>query len=369
MLTATLRAADRLLHVEFGDGEALDFPFLWLRDNCPSGFHPQTAEREFDLTQAPRAPRVSDARVEGDALVLDWAEDGHVSRFPEAWLRAVAPGRRRLDPAAVPPTLWHGPLGDALPRADAAALLTSDAALLDWAVATKRCGVSIVQGLADDAEAGLDVARRLGFLRETNFGRHFDVESKPDPNNLAYTSHRLPPHTDLPNQEMPPGWQFLHCLANEAQGGGSEFLDGFAAAEALRGEDAEAFRLLSETTIPFRFHDAGFDIRKRAPVIELDEAGALVEIRFNAHIADVLDLPPASVEPWYRAYRRLMEITRDPARLTTLRLGAGDMAAFDNRRILHGREAFDPTTGYRRLRGGYVDRGEVDSRIRVLSRG
>ena len=41
------------------------------------------------------------------------------------------------------------------------------------------------------------------------------------------------------------------------------------------------------------------------------------------------------------------------------------MAAFDNRRILHGREAFDPNTGFRHLRGCYVDRGEFDSRLRI----
>lgn len=78
--------------------------------------------------------------------------------------------------------------------------------------------------MADDVEAGIDVARRIGFLRETNFGTTFEVISKPNPNNLAYTSHALPLHTDLANQELPPGFQFLHCLANEAEGGGSTFV-------------------------------------------------------------------------------------------------------------------------------------------------
>ncbi|MFO6465778.1 TauD/TfdA family dioxygenase [Jannaschia sp. KMU-145] len=39
---------------------------------------------------------------------------------------------------------------------------------------------------------------------------------------------------------------------------------------------------------------------------------------------------------------------------------------FDNRRILHGRAAFDPSTGARHLRGCYVDRGEFDARLRML---
>jgi gamma-butyrobetaine dioxygenase len=44
------------------------------------------------------------------------------------------------------------------------------------------------------------------------------------------------------------------------------------------------------------------------------------------------------------------------------------MVVFDNRRVLHGRAAFDPATGHRHLQGFYVDRGEFDSRLRVLAR-
>ncbi|SJM32767.1 TauD/TfdA family dioxygenase [Mesorhizobium delmotii] len=49
-------------------------------------------------------------------------------------------------------------------------------------------------------------------------------------------------------------------------------------------------------------------------------------------------------------------------------LKAGEMAVFDNRRVLHGRQSFNPNTGLRHLRRCYVDRGEFQSRIRVLSR-
>lgn len=44
------------------------------------------------------------------------------------------------------------------------------------------------------------------------------------------------------------------------------------------------------------------------------------------------------------------------------------LVAFDNRRILHGREPFDTTAGVRRLRGTYLDSDEVYSRMRVLRR-
>jgi len=44
------------------------------------------------------------------------------------------------------------------------------------------------------------------------------------------------------------------------------------------------------------------------------------------------------------------------------------MVVFDNRRILHGRDSFDPSTGIRHFRGCYVDRGEFRSRLRLLGR-
>jgi len=44
------------------------------------------------------------------------------------------------------------------------------------------------------------------------------------------------------------------------------------------------------------------------------------------------------------------------------------MVAFDNRRVLHGRTAFDAMSGDRHLRGYYIEQNEIDSRVRVLSR-
>jgi gamma-butyrobetaine dioxygenase len=44
------------------------------------------------------------------------------------------------------------------------------------------------------------------------------------------------------------------------------------------------------------------------------------------------------------------------------------MLTFDNRRVLHGRTAFDPNSGPRHLQGTYLDRDLVLSRLRVLDR-
>ncbi len=246
--------------------------------------------------------------------------------------------------------------------------MASDTALDAWMRDSARLGLSIIEGLPDSIDAGIAVAERIGFLRQTNFGRVFEVVSMPKPNNLAYTAIALPLHTDLPNQEVPPGFQFLHCLANAAEGGGSIFADGFAIAEDLRLEDPASFELLCSVPIPFRFHDDGYDIRVHEPVIILDRSGAVTELRYNAHIAGIFDMPAEIMADYYRAYRALMARTRDPRYRLSFRLEPGEMVVFDNRRTLHGREAFDPASGFRHLHGCYVDRGEFLSRLRVLAR-
>ncbi len=351
------------------DGAAVSFPYIWLRDNCPSAFHPQTHERVGDLMAFDPDCKPTEVRVVADHLEIVWADDGHVSRFPLAWLAARRPGRPRPDPAEIAPIPWRGdkPIGS-ISRFPAEVLLRDDGALCDWMTQTAAHGLSIVDGLGDDIEAGMDVARRIGFLRRTNFGTTFEVVNRPDPNNLAYTSVALPLHTDLPNQEFPPGFQFLHCVANEAKGGESVFADGFALAADLKATDEAAFRLLSTVPIPFRFHDDDTDIRVRAPVIALNAEGAVTELRYNAHIADQFDMDAGILPAYYRAYRTLMAMTRSPAYRITFKLNGGEMVVFDNRRVLHGRARFDPNTGFRHLHGCYVDRGEFNSRLRVLNR-
>ena len=44
------------------------------------------------------------------------------------------------------------------------------------------------------------------------------------------------------------------------------------------------------------------------------------------------------------------------------------MIAFDNRRVLHGRNAFNPNSGRRHLQGTYLDLDLLESRLRVLAR-
>ena len=355
----------RTLSVQWTDGASTEFPYLFLRDNDPAGFHPQTRERLFDLLEVPEDLTASTAIIDGSDIAITWSGSGE-TRIASDWLAAHRPGSRLTDPADVPADLWDSSYGARMVTAAASDLLQDDDALRDWLIATKATGLSIVTEIADDEDAALAIGERIGFLRETNFGRTFRVETMPDPNNLAYTSEALPLHTDLPNQELPPGFQLLHCERNGAEGGGSTFMDAFNVAEEVRKADPDAFHLLSSIPVPYRFTDRTTDIRIHRPVINLDERGRVHDVRYNAHLMAALDMPAETMVAYYSAFRLFMAETRKAHHLVTLKLAPGDMAVFDNRRIMHGRTAFDPQSGHRLLRGFYVDRGEWDSRIRTL---
>jgi gamma-butyrobetaine dioxygenase len=68
------------------------------------------------------------------------------------------------------------------------------------------------------------------------------------------------------------------------------------------------------------------------------------------------------------AMRVFTQVAHDPRFMISSAFTPGDLVGFDNRRILHGRDAFDPGAGRRRLRGCYMDHDDLFSRLRVLRR-
>jgi len=160
-------------------------------------------------------------------------------------------------------------------------------------------------------------------------------------------------------------------VRNDAVGGGSVLADGFKVAEDLRNEAPEAFRLLAEHPVEFHFHDQSCDIAAAAPTIALDGSGTIEQIRFNNWLRANLSVPEDVVAAFYGAFGAFDAFwlrLRNPRYHLTLRLAAGDTLAYDNRRVLHGRESFDPNTGHRHLQGCYITADDVMSRLRLLDR-
>ena len=63
-----------------------------------------------------------------------------------------------------------------------------------------------------------EVVDLFGYVRETNYGRHFEVRTEVNPTNLAFSSLGLQAHTDNPYRDPVPTLQVLYCLENSAGG-------------------------------------------------------------------------------------------------------------------------------------------------------
>ncbi len=365
----SLQQTEHALRIVWSDAVSTTFHYLWLRDNCSTAFHPDTHERNFDQLSVSAAIHPLQVSIENDTLRIHWSEQEHHSVFTFDWLRQHAYANGFRASSDNPSVSWDQDFLERIPSADYAELMRSDEALYHWMRRLDRDGLSLVRNMpASEADALTQIATRVDYQRQTNFGVTFEVRSVPKPINLAYTALALPLHTDLANQETPPGYQFLHCLINDSTGGESVFADGLRVLEDLRAENPEHFQLLATHAIPFRFEDESHEILHHHPVINVDYFGQIVEIKYNAHLADIFDLPEAIMHAYYLAYRDLMARLRAPKYRIQFALKSGEMAVFDNRRVLHGRTAFDPSSGLRHLRGCYVDRTEFKSRLRVLAR-
>ncbi|WP_460130346.1 gamma-butyrobetaine dioxygenase [Pseudomonas sp. H1_D05] len=362
--------ADRVA-IEWADGRVSPFHHVWLRDNCPC---PQcvynvTREQVFEIVDVAEDLKPAAAHIDTDGcLRIDW-QDGHLSRFDPGWLRAHAyDDESRAERLAGKPKsyLWRSDLQ--LPVFEYAALMNDNAALLQWLLAVRDIGLTQVRGVPTEAGSLKLIAQRISFIRESNFGVLFNVQSKADADSNAYTAFNLPLHTDLPTRELQPGLQFLHCLVNDAEGGESIFVDGFAIADALRSEDPASFQALCEIPVEFRNKDRHSDYRCLAPIIALDALGRVAEIRMANFLRGAFDTSVEQMPVLYRAYRRFIAMTREPRFRLMQRLNPGELWCFDNRRTLHARNAFDPATGARHFQGCYIDRDELLSRILVLQR-
>jgi alpha-ketoglutarate-dependent taurine dioxygenase len=368
MNISDVQRGERAATITWADRSVTEYPFIWLRDNDPNELHPDTQERIFDLTSVD-LDISPDSLCTGDGeLIVQWPDRTEPSLYIGDWLFRHRPGGARHDPSCSEQTLWNRETMTDLPRVDAADCRRSPDVLKDALLTAKRFGLLIIEGLEDNLESGEAFGDLIGFKRESNFGVMFEVISKPDPNNLAYTSMALPLHTDLPNQDVIPGYQFVHSYRNGASGGENVFADGFRICADLAKEQPQEFELLKSVEIPWRFHDESCDIRRHRPIISQRADGDFDAFVFNAHIADLPDMETDALYDFYAAYRNLMIRVRDPLYAVHCMLAPGEMAMFDNTRILHGRTAFDPSSGDRHLRGYYIEKNEVDSRIRVLSR-
>ncbi len=76
----------------------------------------------------------------------------------------------------------------------------------------------------------------------------------------------------------------------------------------------------------------------------------------------------AEMSAFYETRKLFAELIYSTQNTVEFKLEPGQLAMFDNYRVLHGRRAFDASEGERHMRQAYMDRDTVSSRQKVLMR-
>jgi len=214
----------------------------------------------------------------------------------------------------------------------------------------------------------VNFANSIGSIRRTNFGEFFDVKSKPNPNDLAYTSLPLAPHTDNPYRNPVPCIQMLHCIENEVSGGFSTLVDGYTVTQKLKDEFPDFYKILSETKVRFQFIDQTVVLENWAEMIQLDENENFKQVRFSPRLDFVPLLDKEKLELYYTARKKISELYNSDKYRIEFKLSKGDLLMMDNHRLLHGRTMYDANEGNRFLQGCYIDYDSTEGKLKHLKR-
>ena len=361
------------LKIIWSDGKESEFNYMWLRDNCPTAHDKDSRHRMFNILDISQDinPKNYSVNNEGN-LEIEWSEGNHKSCYDPKWLRDNCYTIKNKKKYVSPYQLWDNSLERNLESIyiDHDEIISSDEGLIKWLELLHHKGIAIVKNAPSEKKSAFPVLNRISHTRETFFKTPFEVINIPKPNNSAYTAHALRNHMDLPWFELPPGYQFLHCLINAAKGGDSSAIDGFAVADYLRKNEKEIFETL--VSIPLKFRDKDYTQESHrsfhAPAISLTKDKDYHDIRFSVATMDALDCHPDVMEKVYKAHHRFGNLLHDDKFQINFRLEPGDIFSFNNRRVLHGRTAFDPNSGHRHLQGYYMDRDEIIGRLNFLKK-
>ena len=359
------------IKINWEDKKISKFHFLWLRDNCSTAIHPDSNMRKFNLLTISKNIKPKKIKHDQNKLVVYWNENDHISYYDLKWLRDHCYTELNSKEFRSPYFLWNNELKNNFETItlDYNDIVNKREKLIHWISLLNEYGLVIIKNSPTKKKSAFKILNMISHHRETFFGTPFEVINIPKPNNQAYTADALTNHTDLPYYEYVPGYQFLHCLINDAVGGNSTVVDGFAVASHLRQYEKEIFNLL--TTIQVKFKDNDFTQKAirvlHSPIITLTKDQDFNDIRMNMGAMGVIDVHPNKMKKFYEAYRFFISLLHDEKFMIEFRLSSGDIFCFNNRRVLHGRKAFDPNSGRRHLQGYYVERDDLIARLNYFN--
>lgn len=355
---------------------------ILLRDSCRCDqcIDPSTKQRTFSFHEIPDNVQARDGgKTDDGRTILKWENDingfdEHFSTFSLAELQAVARGGTMSLVRDDQPKLteqWDATsIAEKLMTMSYEDYMSSDKHLLIFLKALKRDGLAFVKGVPSPTESIKQIVERIGPIRNTFYGSTWDVKSKPNAENVAYTDKELGFHMDLLYMDSPPHLQYLHCIQNTCTGGESRFIDCIRARGIMESEHPEQADLLQRVHFRYHYQNMGHFYTSRRPVFTIKD-----RLWWSPPFVNTVSFDPTkageskSIPEVLSAVKLFASILDRKDLVYQTKMEEGVCVIFENTRILHARSAFDVNSGNRWLRGAYLDRQPLNSTYSRLTRG
>lgn len=368
------------------DGKEFKYDWMFLRDSCQCSkcvdassrqkFH-RTTDVPFNISPKNNGIRILDNNL----LEIIWNQslidqkqenDIHRSLYSSTWLRTYSTAENIASARYnnCPYVLWNrNDIEKINLQINCNDYLHSDKEFYRTLKCLNDYGIAFINNVQGESTIER-LVERIGEIYHTFYGKTWDVRSVPNATNVAYTSQHLGLHMDLLYFEAPPGLQFLHSLANNVIGGASYFADSFRAAEILRQNDPESFNILCSYPVTFHYKNVGRHFHFTRTTFVLDK------FSLDNRIDHVNYAPPFQApfesdtskpdfRRFIRALKAFQDIIEDKNNQLELILKQDQCVIFNNRRTLHARREFDPSSGNRWLKGSYTQLDNFRDRLRI----
>ncbi|ETN42738.1 uncharacterized protein HMPREF1541_01896 [Cyphellophora europaea CBS 101466] len=377
---------------------------VYLRQACTCNkcVDPSDGQRNFSLAYIPKDIEIRNHHQdEHGNHVVQWSKDApgfdsdHVSVYSVGKVKAEVISHKMANRGMYDryQQLWNGkrfPLEQTtIPYDDYMSSPESLALALHY---LWRYGLIFIRDVPPDEDSVSKLAERIALLRNTFYGKTWDVRSKPNAENVAYTSRYLGFHMDLLYMKEPPGLQLLHCIENTCEGGESAFADTFQALYHLARHKPMLYTQLLGKQItygyqngPYSYFDTKNLVSRTLPTAPEKKKRFTQKVDHQTYqlmrtVDRVYWSPPfisSNLDLAFSGSRRQIELGQgamkafsdalenDGLRVET-KLPAGTCAIFDNLRIVHARKAFNTNSGHRWLRGAYLDYQDFVSKAEEL---
>ncbi|CEJ89779.1 hypothetical protein VHEMI05605 [[Torrubiella] hemipterigena] len=332
-----------------------------------------SGQKQYTSVEIPTNISIANVKVAQNGLAITFNND--IQRYADASHESLLSWEtintllERIEPARTSPVwpatafertgveFWDkDSLSKQIRKIDYDEFMQGNEAMWEAIVDICRLGLVFLKNVPRDETSVERITQRVANIRETFYGRTWDVRAKPDAENVAYTSGYLGLHQDLLYLHDPPMIQVLHCMENSCAGGESLFSDGERVARILLSLAANEgdTSSLTQDPVPYEYTKHGYSYRQFRPLVQTTAAGEFVHVFWSPPFQGRHESLDSDLKQWLVEAKAFHSLINDESAMWQGKMQPGDCVIFNNMRIMHGRTAFDAAGGSRWLKGTYI---------------